>query len=152
MSTPGELFVTEILRDYLAIKHPDFKFVCLKCEGMYSLLSPSTYPHSFTVRAYDENNLHIANVKVFLKFSIKEDSNKRFIDTEIEKVEIVKVTHLGLKIRELSVKLNSSAIISMKIKGKTIIVQGSCTPTQIELMKKFLATIDKEKALPLFAK
>lgn len=96
MSSRGELFVSEELRDYLLEKYPALVFSRLVCEEMYEIGDDSEFPDMIKVKAFDADDRLVAIIRVEFKFSVGGDAYYGMrVEASIGKVEIEPVTNLS---------------------------------------------------------
>lgn len=91
MSTKGEIFISDILGEYLREKESDLDFNYLKCDKMKTILSEADFPERIEVLAFYDDYL-VATIFVDLKFNIAKhphQPNQKWIAARIGKVEII---------------------------------------------------------------
>ena len=89
MSSYGELFVDECLRDWLRDNRPEFKFASIE-HDLYECWDARVMPDTFVVTLLDEKDKPIVCLKVFISFHIEDTGGGKYIETEIKDVEIEK--------------------------------------------------------------
>ena len=89
MSSYGELFADEYLRDWLRDNRPEFKFASIE-HNLYECESATVMPDTFVVTLLDEEDKPIVDLKVFLSFYVEDTGGGRYVEAEIKGVEIKK--------------------------------------------------------------
>jgi len=90
MSSRGELFISEDVRDYLEDNHPDFDFDCLLAPaGWTDYLSAAEFPDSVELKAF-KNRKFVGTVKIDIGFEIQKYLGTRYIEAYVKNAEIKK--------------------------------------------------------------
>ena len=89
MSSYGEIFVSEHLRDWLEDNRPEFKFASIE-HDLYECWDAKVMPDTFVVTLLDEEDKPIVRLKVFVDFYIEDTGGGKYIEAEVKNVEIEK--------------------------------------------------------------
>lgn len=82
MSSFGELFATEELRDYLKEQYPALKFDSIE-HSLYDCYAAADLPNKFTVKLLNKDDKVVAEVEVEPHFCIEEGLQGKYIDAEL---------------------------------------------------------------------
>jgi len=91
MTADGELFVTEHIRDLVSEKIDrdiEIDVNSIEPKSWCDAWSPSQYPSSGSAVILDETGKPVGEVKWTVRFYVEEDIGGKYIDAEIDELEI----------------------------------------------------------------